>query len=282
MLSIYQGNHTTMVKTEAHTPTPHRNPTIQTNDVAQTAQMDQALAHTQRLAGIGLLTASVAHEMNTPLSIIAATCSNLQHEVEENNLSMEQLLRYISMIEQNAWRAARIVEVLRNYSYEEETQTAVTDLNIIIEDALALVRQQFYGEYNLDIWLDLAPDLGSIVCDHNRLMQVVVNLLLNARDAVGNDGGIIQIKSWAIPPQPESASNDELYAFSITDTGRGIDPAASAHIFEPFYTTKPRSQGAGLGLFIAQRIVQQHHGRIQAENNPTAGCTFTVFLPRKQ
>src|SRR5262245_29387737 len=96
--------------------------------------MSEALTYTQRLAGIGMLTASIGHEMNTPLSISAATCSNLQHEIEENNLSMEQLLKYVAMIEQNAWRAARIVEVLRNYSYDEETQTAVTDLNMIIED----------------------------------------------------------------------------------------------------------------------------------------------------
>ncbi|MEZ4592969.1 MAG: PAS domain S-box protein, partial [Chloroflexota bacterium] len=92
-------------------------------------QLNEALLHTQRLAGIGLLTASVAHELNTPLSIIAATCSNLLHEIEENSLGMEQLMRYVQMIEQSAWRSARIVEVLRDYSYAEEMQTAVTDLN---------------------------------------------------------------------------------------------------------------------------------------------------------
>ncbi|NJN54382.1 MAG: HAMP domain-containing histidine kinase [Anaerolineae bacterium] len=183
---------------------------------------------------MGLLTASVGHEMNTPLSIIAATCSNLQHEVEENSLTMEQLLKYVEMIEQNAWRAARMLEVLRNYSYEEESQTAVTDLNMIIEDALALVRPQFVGEYNIQLETQLAQNLGTVVCDHNRLTQVLINLLLNARDAMGR-GGKITVKSWPVPPQTRVLSRvnglltaeptREEYAFSVSDTGPGIDQA---------------------------------------------------------
>lgn len=259
---------------------------------ADAEHINEALSHTQRLAGIGLLTASVAHEMNTPLSIIAATCSNLQHEVEENNLSMEQLLKYVEMIEQSAWRAARIVEVLRNYSYDEESQTAVTDLNMIIEDALTLVRHQFYGEYNIQVESDLAQNLGTIVCDHNRLTQVAINLLLNARDALLPDGGLIRVKSWPEPPltrilsringAPADGAPREEYSFSISDNGRGIDPSLMGHIFEPFFTTKPRGKGAGLGLFIARRIVEQHNGRIRAENNPSGGATFTVTLPRRR
>jgi signal transduction histidine kinase len=253
--------------------------------------INEALARTQRLAGIGLLTASVAHEMNTPLSIIAATCSNLQHEIEENHLSMDQLLKYVEMIEQNAWRAARIVEVLRNYSYDEEPQTAVTDLNMIIEDALALVRHQFYGEYNIEIDLDLNQNLGTIVCDHNRMTQVIVNLLINGRDALMPNGGTIRVRSWAEPPPTlmlsrvngglaEKSSREE-YGFSISDSGHGLDLAVIDKIFDPFFTTKPHGKGTGLGLFVAKRIVEQHNGRITAKNNPDGGATFTVILPRK-
>lgn len=255
-------------------------------------EMSEALTYTQRMAGIGLLTASIGHEMNTPLSIIAATCSNLQHEIEENNLSMEQLLKYVTMIEQNAWRAARILEVLRNYSYDEETQTAVTDLNMIIEDALTLVQHQLHGEYNIQVETQLAQNLGTIVCDHNRLTQVLVNLLLNARDAIGRSGGKIVVKSWLMPPPTVSLSRvnglltaapaREEYAFSVSDSGPGIDPAIMSLVFDPFFSTRPNGKGAGLGLFIAKRIVEQHHGRITAENNLNGGATFTVVLPRKQ
>ncbi|MCL4262475.1 MAG: hypothetical protein KJ069_04640 [Anaerolineae bacterium] len=254
-------------------------------------EMSEALTYTQRLAGIGMLTAGIGHEMNTPLSIIAATCSNLQHEIEENNLSMEQLQKYVAMIEQNAWRAARIVEVLRNYSYDEETQTAVTDLNMIIEDALTLVQHQLHGEYNIQVETQLAQNLGTIVCDHSRLTQVLVNLLLNARDAIGRGGGKITIKSWPVPPPTVSLSRvnglvatapaREEYAFSVSDSGPGIDPVISEQIFEPFFSTWPNGKGAGLGLYVAKHIVEQHHGRITAENNRTGGATFTVVLPRQ-
>ena len=252
-------------------------------------QLNEALLHTQRLAGIGILTASVAHELNTPLSIIAATCSNLLHEVEENNLSMEQLIHYVEMIEQSAWRSARIVEVLRNYSYADEMQTAVTDLNMIIEDAVVLVQHQFRGEFNIQIVKQLDENLKTIVLDHNRLTQVLLNLLINARDAMMPSGGTVEIRSWQVTSTPETAVSangngnyqEELYAFSVSDTGCGIDPQMLENIFEPFFTTKSPGKGTGLGLFIAKRIVQQHNGRIWAENNELGGATLTVVLPRK-
>ena len=250
-----------------------------------TGEFYDQLLQTQRLAGIGILTASVAHELNTPLSIIAATCSNLLHEVEENNLSMEQLLHYVQMIEQSAWRSARIVEVLRNYSYAEEMQTAVTDLNMVIADALVLVQHQFRGEFNIQIVKQLDDNLKTIVLDHNRLTQVLINLLLNARDAMPPSGGTVEIRSWQVEPSSEHPQNgngaaQEQYAFSISDTGTGIAPKLLEQIFDPFFTTKEDGKGTGLGLFIAKRIVEQHNGRIWAENNELGGATFTVVLPR--
>jgi signal transduction histidine kinase len=185
-----------------------------------------------------------------------------------------------------------VVEVLRNYSYDEEAQTAVTDLNMIIEDALALVRHQFYGEYNIQIETQLAQNLGTIVCDHNRMTQVLVNLLINARDAMMPLGGVIRIKSWPEPPPTRNLSRvngtfvgtspREEYSFSISDSGCGVSPAIMGRIFDPFFTTKPNGKGTGLGLFVAKRIVEQHNGRIALTNNFNGGTTFTVTLPRKQ
>ncbi|NKQ35357.1 MAG: hypothetical protein HF973_07035 [Chloroflexi bacterium] len=262
------------------------NRVISANNHPKSERINEALTRIQRLAGIGVLTASVAHELNTPLSIITATCSNLQHEVEDNSLSMAQLLKYIEMIEQSVWRAARTVEVLRNYSYDEERQTAVTDLNMIIEDALTLVRHQFQGEYNIRIQKELADDFKTIVCDHNGLTQVLINLLINARDAMLPDGGTVTVKSWVLPAGSRLNGSDdkktavETYAVSISDTGSGIDPAIMDKIYEPFFTTKPQGKGTGLGLYIARRIMKQHHGRIQASHNPDGGATFTIYLPR--
>jgi histidine kinase len=244
--------------------------------------INEALWHTQRLAGIGTLTSSIAHELTNPISIITATCNNLQHDVSQNTLTDGQLQHYIHMIEQSAWRSVRIMEALRNYALNNDPQTAVTNLNMIIEDALTLVRQQFLKEYNVTIEADLDDSLKSIVCDHNRLTQVVFNLLTNARDALLPRGGTIHVKSWAVPAANGRSDNpnDTLYAFSISDAGAGISEEAMDKIFNPFFSTKTGSSGTGLGLFISHGIVAQHNGRLLAENNSEGGATFTVMLPR--
>lgn len=251
-------------------------------NVKDLEQMNDALFHTQRLASVGTLTASVAHELTNPLSIITATCSNMIHEVDREQLDPEILRNYIRMIEQNAWRSARMVEVLRHYTHHDELQTAVTNLNVVIEDALTLVRPQFLKKDNTPIKTDLAPNLHSIVCDHNRLTQVLVNLLCNARDAMQPDGGVITIRSWRELDNQENENGraTEIFAFSVEDQGTGVPEANRERIFAPFFTTK--KNGSGLGLFIAHRIVAEHNGRIWIENNRDGGATFTVLLPQQK
>lgn len=249
-------------------------------NLTEAAQLNESLIRAQRLAGIGILTASVAHELNNPISIITSTCSNLLYEAESQNLDADRLLKYVQMIEQSAWRCARIVEVLRNYSFEDSPRMAMTDWNMIIEDAMTLVRHQLQGQFNIKIEMELAPNLKTIVCDHNRMTQVLINLLTNARDAMQPDGGTIFVKSWTIPTDTELAG--EQFAVSIKDTGRGISSDVADKLFDPFFTTKPMGKGMGLGLFIAKRIVNQHNGRIWGTNNPEGGATFTVVLPQRQ
>jgi PAS domain S-box-containing protein len=263
-------------------------------------RFNDALTHTQRLAGIGILTAGVAHELVTPISIITNTCSNVQAEIEDSTLESANLARYIEMVENSIWRCARIVGVLRDYTFDEAQHLAVTELGTIVEDAMVLLRHQFRSEFHIEFEMDLASSLKSIVCDHNRMTQVLINLLINARDAMPN-GGTIQIKTWAVQPDnqphllpPDALSNGktaadaiadviaDAYAISVQDTGQGIDPAIKDKIFDPFFTTKPNGKGTGLGLFLAKQIVIQHNGRIWADNNPDGGATFTVILPRKQ
>ena len=250
-------------------------------------QLNESLTRAQRLASIGTITASVAHELNTPISIITATCSNLLHEVEDNSLSMDQLLRYVEMIEQSAWRSVRILEVLRNYSYNDLPNFTFTNLNGIVEDALTLVRHQFRGEFHIQIEKELEENIKTIFCDHNRMTQVLLNLLNNASDAM-DPGGQVTIKSWTMSAPPLDMLNGDLsnekdyLAISVKDSGHGIDDEIMHKIFNPFFTTKPSGSGTGLGLYIAKRIVDQHNGRIWAENNPDGGATFTVVIPSKQ
>lgn len=270
---------------------------------AELDRLNEALVHAQRLAGIGTLTASVAHELTNPISIITATCTNLRDELEEEALGREELARYVEMIEQSAYRCARIVEVLRNYAHNVGRETgdgaaiAITSPAAVVQDALMMVEQQFRKQARVTVEIDLEPELQTIFCDHHRIAQVLINLLTNARDAMQPDGGVARVRFWSPDPArepalaeqarqlPPSRTNGQtapdLFAFSVSDTGTGIAPAILPRIFEPFFTTKPNGQGTGLGLYIAEGIVGQHGGRIWAENNPEAGATVTVVLPRK-
>lgn len=262
------------------------------NSAAELERVNKALLHAQRLAGIGTLSASVAHELTNPISIITSTCTNLRYELEDGDLSPAQLARYVDMIEQSAYRCARIVEVLRSYTHNDGQNVAVTSPQAIVRDALTLVEQQFRKQANVSVETEIDEDLRSIVCDHNRITQVVVNLLLNARDAMQPAGGVVRVRFWLLDPSidypgllrspADAAAPLDYFAFSVADTGHGIDAAVMERIFEPFFTTKPNGQGTGLGLYIAQGIVAQHDGRIWAENRPQGGATFTVVLPRRQ
>jgi PAS domain S-box-containing protein len=255
-------------------------------DLHQLEKFSQALIHTQRLASVGTMTSSIAHEITNPLSIITNTCSNLSHEIQHDNLNTERLQYYIEMIEQSAWRCVRIVEALRNYTYNGDQSTAVTDLNMIVAESLRLVEQQFLKEFNVTIETDLDQQLKSIVCDHDRLIQVLVNLLINACQAMQPQGGTIHVRTGVWYDMPANgttngATNGTFYALSVRDGGHGIDPQIMADIFEPFFTTRTNGKGTGLGLFIAREIVNQHNGRIWAENNSDGGATFTVLLPQR-
>jgi two-component system NtrC family sensor kinase len=260
----------------------------------QAERLNDALAHTQRLAGIGTLTASVAHELTNPISIITATCSNLVDEMRDGEISPEQLTRYLDLIEQSAFRCARIVEVLRSYSHNDGPAIAVTNPEAIVQDALIMVEQQFRKRANVRVEVEIDPRLRTIVCDHNRLTQVLINLLTNARDAMQPGGGTIEVRFWQLDTPLEDVGNgggssengngnqhngNKQFAFSVRDSGHGIAPEIMSRIFDPFFTTKANGQGTGLGLFIAQGIIAQHHGRLSAENNADGGATFTAVLP---
>jgi signal transduction histidine kinase len=240
-------------------------------------RLQTALSQTQRLAGIGTLTASVAHELTNPISIITTACNNLLSRVADDNLNTDELLYYLEMIDHSAWRCARLVRTLGNYSHINQPDMSPCDLNEIIEDALAMVSNQFQKQYNIEIVTKRAPGMPAVYCDHNQITQVLINLLINARDALRlkhvNDG-IIEISSWTVIDGPS-------VAFSVRDNGPGISADIMDKIFTPFFTTKPIGEGTGLGLSIVKGIVEAHDGRISAANHPDGGALFTVFLPIK-
>jgi signal transduction histidine kinase len=240
-------------------------------------RLQTALSQTQRLAGIGTLTASVAHELTNPISVITTACNNLLSRVADDNLNTDELLYYLEMIDHSAWRCARLIRTLGNYSHLNQPDMAACDLNEIIEDALAMVSNQFQKQFSIEIVTRRAPGMPAVYCDHNQVTQVLINLLINARDAIRLrqvNEGVIEIASWTNLDEP-------AVVFSVRDSGPGIPADIHDKIFTPFFTTKPIGEGTGLGLSIVKGIVEQHNGHITAANHPDGGALFTVFLPIK-
>ena len=232
----------------------------------------EALLHTQRLAGIGTLTAGIAHELTNPINIITATCSNLLNQLDDDSLSSEELRHYAEMIEHSAWRCARLIDTLRQYTYLNGQQIVPCELNNLIESALVLVAYEFERNYNIIFERDLAGDLEQVPCDKNQLIQVLINLLINARDAIPPEGGVVRLTTGRLP-------DGQGQFVEVSDSGHGIDSELMPRIFEPFITTKPIEEGTGLGLSIAAEIMEGHGGRLEARNNEKGGAIFTMILP---
>ncbi len=244
----------------------------------ETEGVNETLLHVQRLAGVGTLTASVAHELSSPLSIITGLIANLRADLDSGELDAKTVTRSLDLMEQSAHHGARIINVLRHYTHNDGHLTlAITSASSIIEDALTLVAQQFRKQAYVEIETAISPGMETLVCDHNRITQVLINLLLNARDALQPGGGKVRVRFWTLANEN---GRDEV-VFSVANNGPAIAPEVLDRLFEPFFTTKPVGSGTGLGLFIAQNIVAQHNGRIMAENMPGGGVIFTVVLPRR-
>jgi signal transduction histidine kinase len=238
----------------------------------QIPELQESLTELQRLAGIGTLTAGVAHEMTNPINVITATCNNLLSQLADGSLSDDELLHYVEMIDQSAWRCARLLRTLRDYSYLETQIYSLCKVNQIVESALTLVGYEFERQHNINLVTNFQAEMDAIECDQNQITQVLINLLVNAKDAIPANGGTIRISTWALPEQ-------NVQAISISDSGSGIEPVVQDRLFEPFVTTKPLGQGTGLGLAISSKILADHGGSIRAENGPDGGAIFTVLLP---
>ena len=246
------------------------------------------LANVQRLAGIGMLTAGISQELANLLSIVTTASISLRHELQlQDNPTDDIVQHYMSLIERNAFRADQIVAMLQGYGTLDTQQMAITDIDAILRDMMMLVERQFREESNVRVEVKASEEMQSLVCDHNRIVQLLVNLLLNARDAMKEPGGLIEV---AVQPAHNGHNGNlpgtavrpldgiERIAISISDEGpeNGQEENPRSAV-----STKSNGNGAGLGLSIAHEIVRQHNGDIKFSNSrgPGKGASVTVVLP---
>ncbi len=234
-------------------------------------QSQEALLASQKLASVGTLAASVVHEVSNPLTTIVTATEAMQGELtDKGQVSVETLEMCLPLVDRAASHASRIVQTLRNYSRGGQQELARHSLTEVAKDALLLMGYQLKGWGNVRLVTQLDPALPKTSCDRNQIAQVIINLLVNARDAMP-DGGTVTLKIRRTPTE---------VILEVTDQGIGIPPESLEKVFDPFYTTKEIGQGSGLGLSIVKWIVQAHKGTVQAHSDgPGRGAAFTVALP---
>lgn len=221
-----------------------------------------------RLSAVGDLAASIAHQINNPLTAIIGNAQLLLREFDSSHSAWAAL----QTIERAGLRTSAVIDTLLNYSRQGEYSFRQTDVNRTIQDALGMISHQVcWG--GAGFIMDLADDLPLICASGPHLETVWMNLLLNARDAIGdNRDGEIRVVT-------ERSEDRKWIRTDISDNGHGISPEHMDRVFEPFFTTKELSDGVGLGLFICYSVVTRHKGRIAVDSRLREGSTFRVSLP---
>jgi len=234
-------------------------------DVSERRRLEEELRHAQKMEAVGRLAGGVAHDFNNVLTAITGYSDLLLSELGPSQQAQRD---DIEQIMQAARRAARLTQQLLAFSRKQVLQPEVIDLNAAVAEMAPMLRR-LIGE---DVLLatDLAPDLGLIEVDPGQIQQVIMNLAVNARDAMPR-GGSLHIAT---------APADDRVALIVSDTGHGMDAETRRRAFEPFYTTKERGKGTGLGLATVYGIITQSGGEIDLDSAPGRGTTFTIRLPR--
>jgi two-component system NtrC family sensor kinase len=233
----------------------------------------ERLIRSDRMATLGQLCASVAHEINNPLSGVLNLAMIVQRVLGDDGIPphrIPEVRRYLQQISDETARAGRIVSDLLSFSRRSSPQRAPADLNQIVERAASLVAHKL-SLAKVDARLDLAPGLPHVPCDRSQVEQVFLNLLMNSAESMPG-GGTVTVRT-RVAPDGAAALLD------VEDTGSGIPKEVLARIYDPFFSTKEPGKGVGLGLTVVYGIVDAHGGTIDVESEVGRGTCFTVRLP---
>ena len=235
----------------------------------------QKLLHADRLASLGQLAASVAHEINNPISGVLNLSMLLERIMKDGKVPPgreEDCKKYLARISQETSRVGRIVCDLLAFSRRSKPQRASADLNQVVKTTVSLVGHKLkLNETAVD--LQLEPSLPVVNCDLSQIQQVILNLVLNASEAThGRPGSLVSVRT-------RLSSDRQSVELLVEDNGEGIAPENLRKIFDPFFTTKPEGKGVGLGLAVVYGIIQAHDGDIDVKSTVGKGTVFTVSLP---
>ena len=254
-------------------------------DVSERTEAEEAregletqLRQAQKLQAVGLLAGGVAHEFNNLLTVMLGNAEMGMDQLEPGHAARADL----AIIEKSARRAADLTQQLLAFSRRQVLQLRELDVSELVR-AFASMLQRMIGEH-IELQLDLAPGLDHVLGDGHAIEQVLMNLALNARDAMP-EGGTLRLETAQVTVDKSycdahsEAQVGEYVSIRVVDTGGGMDQATREHIFEPFFTTKEVGEGTGLGLAVVHGIVRQHGGWIEVESEVGQGTTFDAYYP---
>jgi PAS domain S-box-containing protein len=251
---------------------------LQVHDLTERMSLEAQLRQSQKMEAIGQLAAGVAHDFNNILTIVSGHTSLLKAVPFENPEDSES----VAEIGAASDRAANLTRQLLAFSRKQVMQPTTVDLSNVVNDSAKMLKR-LVGE-TIEVVTDFAATPPLAEADIGMIEQIVLNLTVNARDAM-SDGGKLTVRTGhQVVDDHDAEQNPEAVAgeyvcLSVTDTGCGMDRETQARIFEPFFTTKEVGKGTGLGLATVYGIVKQHHGWIEVESEPGAGTTFRVHFP---
>jgi PAS domain S-box-containing protein len=246
-------------------------------DITERKRLEEQLRQSQKMDAIGQLSGGIAHDFNNLLTVIQCNAMFLT----EGDVSKERRA-YAEDIAQAAERAASLTRQLLMLSRRQVMQPTTLDLNEVVQNLMRMLRR-IVGE-DIHVYAGYASEMPLLRGDVGMLEQVLLNLVVNARDAMPRGGHLTIVTSVKVVDEAEAQRRPEVTAgryacLEVRDTGGGVDPEALPHVFEPFFTTKPIGKGTGLGLATVYGIVKQHGGWIDVTSEPGTGTIFSIYLP---
>jgi two-component system cell cycle sensor histidine kinase/response regulator CckA len=249
-------------------------------DVSEQRRLEAQLLQSQKMEAVGRLAGGVAHDFNNLLGVITGYSGLLGRSLPPNDAVA---LNRVDQIKKAAERATGLTRQLLAFSRKEIIQPKVLDLNEIVPDVERMLLR-LIGE-DVELTTKLAAGLGRVKADRGQIDQVLMNLAVNARDAMPNGGQLIIETANIVLDEQYARRHPDVTAgpyvvLTVSDTGHGMDEATRSHIFEPFFTTKPEGEGTGLGLATVFGIAKQSAGHVNVYSEPGQGATFKFYLPR--